>query len=121
LVVIGGGPAGVIAATTAAAANKKTALIDCSHELGGAGKNTGTVPTKTLRETALALSGLRSRDLLGLDLAGYASNRRISDRDNAHRTDRHDESGDGGDICRGVFQCADTRDVLQDGHVASFG
>ena len=34
LVVIGGGPAGVIAATTAAAANKKTALVDCYHELG---------------------------------------------------------------------------------------
>jgi NAD(P) transhydrogenase len=66
LVVIGGGPAGVIAATTAAAANKKTALIDCYHKLGGAGINTGTVPSKTLRETALALSGLRSRDLYGV-------------------------------------------------------
>lgn len=29
--------------------------------------------------------------------------------------------GDGGDICRGVFQCADTRDALQDGHIGSLG
>jgi NAD(P) transhydrogenase len=69
LVVIGGGPAGLNAATTAADNNKKVALIDCHHELGGAGVNTGTVPSKTLRETALALSGLQSRNLYGVDLS----------------------------------------------------
>jgi NAD(P) transhydrogenase len=63
LIIIGGGPAGIVGATTAAAAKKKTAVIDCCHELGGAGLNTGTIPGKTMRETALALSGLRSRDL----------------------------------------------------------
>src|SRR5699024_2892764 len=36
---------------------------------GGAGINTGTIPSKTLRETALALSGLRSRRLHGVDLS----------------------------------------------------
>ena len=64
LIIIGGGPAGVVGATTAAAAKKKTAVIDCYHELGGVGLNTGTIPSKTLREPALALSGLRSRDLV---------------------------------------------------------
>jgi len=68
LVVIGGGPAGVIGARTATVLGKTVALVDSHHELGGAGINTGTVPSKTLRETALALSGMRSRNLYGVDL-----------------------------------------------------
>src|SRR6202166_3034957 len=69
LVVIGGGPAGIVGATTAAALGKSVAVVDSHHELGGAGANTGTVPSKTLRETALALSGMRSRNLYGVDLS----------------------------------------------------
>src|SRR5713101_2959215 len=69
LVVIGGGPAGIAGATTAAGFGKRVALIDGHHELGGAGVNTGTAPSKTLRETALALSGGRSRNLYGVDLS----------------------------------------------------
>ena len=69
LVIIGGGPAGLTAASSAYALQKTVALIDCHHELGGAGINTGTVPSKTLRETALALSGLKSRNLYGVDLS----------------------------------------------------
>src|ERR1700729_1564949 len=69
LIIIGGGPAGLVAATTATASHKKVALIDSHHELGGAGINTGTVPSKTLRETALALSGMQSRNLYGVDLS----------------------------------------------------
>src|ERR1700723_3857472 len=69
LVIIGGGPAGIVAAATASGHHKSVALIDCHYELGGAGINTGTVPSKTLRETALALSGLQSRNLYGVDLS----------------------------------------------------
>src|SRR5271170_5904034 len=69
LVVLGGGPAGVTAATTALNFGKRVALVDCHREIGGAGVNTGTVPSKTLRETALALSGFRSRNLYGVDLS----------------------------------------------------
>jgi NAD(P) transhydrogenase len=69
LIVIGGGPAGIIGATTAATFGKTVAIVDSHHELGGAGANTGTVPSKTLRETALALSGMRSRNLYGVDLS----------------------------------------------------
>src|SRR5215467_3204847 len=69
LVVIGGGPAGIIGAATAAALGAKVALVDRSADLGGAGTNTGTVPSKTLRETALALSGTKSRELYGVDLS----------------------------------------------------
>ena len=67
--IIGGGPAGIVGAATATKLGKTVALVDSHHELGGAGINTGTVPSKTLRETALALSGLRSRDLYGVDLS----------------------------------------------------
>jgi NAD(P) transhydrogenase len=69
LVIIGGGPAGISAASTASELHKTVALIDCHATLGGAGVNTGTVPSKTLRETALALSGLKSRNLYGVDLS----------------------------------------------------
>jgi NAD(P) transhydrogenase len=69
LIVIGGGPAGVSGARLAAMHNKTVALINPDKELGGAGVNTGTLPSKTLRETALALSGARTRNLLGIDIA----------------------------------------------------
>ena len=62
LVVLGGGPAGITGAATAAASGKSVALIDNHNELGGTGINTGTVPSKTLRETALTLSGALSQD-----------------------------------------------------------
>jgi NAD(P) transhydrogenase len=69
LVIIGGGPAGITAAITASRLGKTVALVDDHLEIGGAGVNTGTVPSKTLRETALALSGFRSRNLYGVDLS----------------------------------------------------
>jgi len=69
LVVIGGGPAGVAGACTAAHFGRRVALIEKCRELGGACTNTGTLPSKTLRETALALRGLRSRNLYGVDLS----------------------------------------------------
>jgi NAD(P) transhydrogenase len=69
LIVIGGGPAGIVAATTASGLGKHVALIDSHPDLGGAGTNTGTVPSKTLRETALAFSGMKSRNLYGVDLS----------------------------------------------------
>jgi NAD(P) transhydrogenase len=69
LIILGGGPAGLSAAATATAQHKTVALVDCHPELGGAGINTGTVPSKTLRETAVALTGMRSRKLYGVDLS----------------------------------------------------
>ena len=69
LVVIGGGPAGISGANTASIFGKRVALVEKLREIGGAGINTGTIPSKTLRETALALSGVRSRKLFGVDLS----------------------------------------------------
>ncbi len=68
LVVVGGGAAGEKGAAQAAYFGKKVALIEKEPLLGGAMVNTGTLPSKTLRETALALSGLRQRGLYGVDL-----------------------------------------------------
>src|SRR6266516_5525002 len=69
VVVIGGGPAGISGATTAGIFGKRVALVEKLHDVGGAGINTGTIPSKTLRETALALSGMRLRKLFGVDLS----------------------------------------------------
>ena len=69
LIVIGSGPAGEKGALTAAFFGKRVALVEKSPLLGGAVANTGTLPSKTLRETALALSGFRARELHGVDLS----------------------------------------------------
>lgn len=69
LVVIGGGPAGTSGAHAALRLGRRVALVEKEPRLGGAGINTGTIPSKTLRETALALSGWRSRRLFGVDLS----------------------------------------------------
>jgi NAD(P) transhydrogenase len=67
LVVIGGGPAGEHAAVAAAQAGKRVALVDASPEgPGGAAVHTGTLPSKTLRESALYLTGFRRRELYDL-------------------------------------------------------
>jgi len=67
LVVVGSGPAGEKGAAQAAYFGKKVALVERAPHLGGAGINTGTLPSKTLRETALYFSGLRQRGLYGID------------------------------------------------------
>jgi NAD(P) transhydrogenase len=67
LIVIGAGPAGEKGAAKAAQYGKRVALIEREPYLGGAGINTGTVPSKTLRESALYFSGLQQRGLYGID------------------------------------------------------
>jgi NAD(P) transhydrogenase len=67
LIVIGAGPAGEKGAAKAAQYGKRVALIERESHLGGAGINTGTVPSKTLRESALYFSGLQQRGLYGID------------------------------------------------------
>lgn len=67
LIVIGSGPAGEKGAAQAAYFGKRVAIVERAEHVGGAGINTGTVPSKTLRETALYFSGLRQRGLFGID------------------------------------------------------
>ena len=65
LVVIGSGPGGQRAAIQAAKLGKRTAIIEKSDQLGGAALRAGTIPTKTLREVALSVSGAPIKGLLG--------------------------------------------------------
>jgi NAD(P) transhydrogenase len=67
LIVLGGGPAGEKGAAQAAYFGRRVALVEREAWFGGAAVNTGTVPSKTLRETALYFSGLRQRGLYGID------------------------------------------------------
>ena len=67
LVVIGAGPAGEKGAAQAAYFGKRVALIERAPHPGGAGINTGTVPSKTLRETALYFSVLGQHALYGVN------------------------------------------------------
>jgi NAD(P) transhydrogenase len=70
LVVIGSGPAGEKGAAQAAYFGKTVAMIEKqSPQLGGACTNTGTLPSKTLRESALALTGMTSRGMEAAVLA----------------------------------------------------
>ena len=67
LVVIGSGPAGEKAAAQAAYFGKRVALVESEAEPGGACVNSGTIPSKILRESALYFSGLKQRGLYGID------------------------------------------------------
>jgi NAD(P) transhydrogenase len=68
LVVIGSGPAGEKGAVQAAYFGKKVALVEKAPEVGGACVHTATVPSKTLREAALYVTGFQHRQLYGLSL-----------------------------------------------------
>ena len=67
LIVIGCGPAGEKAGAQAAYFGKRVAIIERASQPGGSCINTGTVPSKTLRESALYFSGLKQRGLYGID------------------------------------------------------
>lgn len=65
-VVLGSGPAGEKGAAQAAYFGKRVAVVERWPEVGGASTHTGTLPSKTLRETALYLTGFRHRELYGM-------------------------------------------------------
>ncbi|MEQ1796045.1 MAG: FAD-dependent oxidoreductase, partial [Nitrospira sp.] len=67
LLVIGTGPAGQKAAVQAAKLGKKVGIIERKAVVGGVCINTGTIPSKSLREAVLYLSGFRQRHLYGAE------------------------------------------------------
>lgn len=69
LIVIGTGPAGEKAAVKAAYFGHRVAVVEKADVFGGAGVNTGTLPSKTLKETALFLSGKYDKGLYGVERA----------------------------------------------------
>jgi NAD(P) transhydrogenase len=65
LLVIGSGPGGQKAAIAAAKLDKQVAIVERPEMLGGVCNNTGTIPSKTLREAVLYLTGLDQREMYG--------------------------------------------------------
>ncbi|HKT34328.1 MAG TPA: Si-specific NAD(P)(+) transhydrogenase [Nitrospira sp.] len=82
LLVIGTGPAGQKAAVQAAKLGKKVGIIERKEMVGGVCIHTGTIPSKSLREAVLYLSGFRQRNLYG---AGYRVKSHITIEDLAFR------------------------------------
>ena len=82
LLVIGTGPAGQKAAIQAAKLGKKVGIIERKEVVGGVCINTGTIPSKSLREAVLYLSGFRQRSLYG---AEYRLKKTITIEDLAFR------------------------------------
>jgi NAD(P) transhydrogenase len=78
LVVIGSGPAGQKGAIAAAKLGKRVAMVDRNDMVGGVCIHGGTVPSKTLREAILHLTGFRHRSFYGND---YVVKDRISIKD----------------------------------------
>ena len=83
-VVIGSGPAGQRAAIQAAKLGRSVALIERSFSIGGACVHTGTIPSKTLREAVLYLSGWRQRGFYG---RSYRVKERVTAADLMQRLD----------------------------------
>ena len=82
LIVIGSGPAGQRAAIYAAKLGKKVALVEMREMVGGACINTGTIPSKTMREAVLHLSGYNYKSIYGMN---YRVKERITMADLAFR------------------------------------
>jgi len=85
LLVIGSGPAGQRAAIQGAKLDKRVAIIERTTVLGGISVNLGTIPSKTLREAVLELSGYRSREFYG---ASYTVKQNITMQDLLVRTNK---------------------------------
>lgn len=83
LVVIGSGPAGQRAAVQAAKVHKRVALVEREGAIGGVCVNTGTIPSKTVREAILYLTGLNQRGIYG---QGYRLREQIEASDLRERT-----------------------------------
>src|SRR5579871_2066792 len=67
LIVIGSGPAGQRAAVAAAKNHKHVVVIEARSVVGGVCINTGTIPSKTMREAVLHLSGYNYRSIYGMN------------------------------------------------------
>lgn len=82
MLVIGTGPAGQKAAIQAAKLGKRVGIVERKEVVGGVSTNTGTIPSKSLREAVLYLSGFQQRGLYG---ASYRVKREITMEDLAFR------------------------------------
>ena len=83
LVVVGSGPSGQRAAVAASKMRKRVALVEARTVVGGVCVNTGTIPSKTMREAVLHLSGFNYRSIYGIN---YRVKEKITMSDLAYRT-----------------------------------
>jgi NAD(P) transhydrogenase len=122
LIVIGSGPAGEKGGAQAAYFGKRVAVIECGSDLGGACINTGTLPSKILRESALYFSGLKQRGLYGID---YSLREGLTVQSFMHRKDvlvgverdkiRENLAAHGIELIRGTASFVDAHTVAVDG------
>jgi NAD(P) transhydrogenase len=116
LLVIGSGPAGQRAAIQAAKLEKQVALVEKKSVLGGVSVNTGTIPSKTLREAVLDLSGYREREFYG---QSYTVKQRITMQDLLQRVDaviRHEIDVTRAQLLRNRVEVISARASMVDAH-----
>ena len=122
LIVIGSGPSGQRAAVAASKIKKRVAVVEARTFVGGVCVNTGTIPSKTMREAVLHLSGYNYRALYGVN---YRVKEKITMADLAFRVqaviktevDVTDSqlSRNGIDVIHGVARFLDPRQVRVEG------
>jgi NAD(P) transhydrogenase len=122
LLVIGSGPSGQRAAVSAVKKGKRVALVEMRSVVGGACINTGTIPSKTMREAVLHLSGYNYRSIYGMN---YRVKEKITMSDLAFRVQHVIKteidvteaqlSRNGVDVITGVASFVDDRHIRIDG------
>ena len=122
LIVIGSGPSGQRAAVAASKMKKRVVVVESRAVVGGVCINTGTIPSKTMREAVLHLSGYNYRSVYGMN---YRVKEKITMADLAFRVQaviktevdvtEAQLSRNGIDIVHGVAHLVDTRHVRVEG------
>ena len=122
LVIIGSGPAGQRAAVAASKMGKRVAVVEGREVVGGVCVNTGTIPSKTMREAVLHLSGYNYRSVYGVN---YRVKEKITMADLAFRIQaviktevdvtEAQLSRNGIDVVRGVGRFIDPTHVRVEG------
>ena len=131
LIVIGSGPAGRRAAIQAAKLGKSVLVVDKRPRVGGVSVHTGTIPSKTLRETVLNLTGWRERGFYG---RAYRVKKDLGSEDLRSRRDKtldhevdvleHQFARNGVQICHGMARFLDPHQIevlAADGERLLFG
>jgi NAD(P) transhydrogenase len=124
LIVIGSGPSGQRAAVAAAKLNKRVVVVEARSVVGGVCINTGTIPSKTMREAVLHLSGYNYRSVYGVS---YRVKEKITMADLAFRVQaviktevdvtEAQLSRNGIDVVRGIARFVDPHHVHVEGPV----
>jgi NAD(P) transhydrogenase len=122
LIVIGSGPSGQRAAVAASKLKKRVAIVESRSVVGGVCINTGTIPSKTMREAVLHLSGYNYRTVYGMN---YRVKEKITMADLAFRVQgvvkteidvtEAQLSRNGIDVIHGVAHFIDSGDVSVEG------